>query len=82
MFVGQKVDNFEIQSHNSHTHDPPQLRGCSWGDYATQGADQGLKWEIMASALFCFFVDPELKYQDKDRTNPSPRYLDLKKAQA
>ena len=46
MSVGQKLTVFENSAHNSHTHDPRQPRGCSWGGYATQGDDQGLKLKV------------------------------------
>ena len=47
-----KIGDFEKSSHNSHIRDPRQPRGRSWGDYATQGADQELKWKLRTISVW------------------------------
>ena len=51
-----KIGDFENLSHNSQTRDPRQPWGCSLGDYATQQADQELKWKLMTLFVWNFWV--------------------------
>ena len=65
-----KMDGFENLSHNSHTHDPQQLRGCSWGDYAFQEADQELKLKIGTLSVWEIWVLEVLTTHSSDTGPP------------
>ena len=51
-----KIGDFENLSHNSHTRDPRQPRGCSSRDYATQVADQELKLKLGTLSIWEIWV--------------------------
>ena len=48
--IGDVENSFQIR----HIFESPQPRGCSWGDYATQGADQGLKLKLGTLSVWYF----------------------------
>ncbi len=41
-----KIGDVENSFHIRHIFESPQPRGCSWRGYATQEADQELKWKL------------------------------------
>ena len=41
-----KIGDVENSFHILHIFESPQPRGCSWRGYATQEADQELKWKL------------------------------------
>jgi hypothetical protein len=63
-----KIEGFENLSHNSHTHDPRQLPGCSWGDYAIQVADQWLKLKLETLSVWEIWVLEVLTFHSSDTT--------------
>ena len=69
-----KIGDFENLSHNSHTRDPRQPRGCSWGDYATQGADQGLKLKLGTLSNWGIWVLEVLTSHSSDTRGGTTRY--------
>ena len=69
-----KIGDFENSSHNSHTRDPRQPRGCSWGDYATQGADQGLKLKLGTLSNWGIWVLEVLTSHSTDTRGGTTRY--------
>ena len=80
-----KIGDFEKSSHNSPTRDPWQPWGCSWGHYATQGADQGLKLKLGTLSNWGIWVLEDLTFHSSDTrgvphgTPPADHHL--KKAQ-
>ena len=71
---GTKIEDFENSSHNSHTQDPRQPWGCSWGDYATQGADQGLKLKLGTLSNWGIWVLEVLTSHSSDTRGGTTRY--------
>ena len=69
-----KIGDFENLSRNSHTRDPRQPRGCSWGDYATQGADQGLKLKLGTLSNWGIWVLEVLTSHSSDTRGGTTRY--------
>ena len=80
-----KIGNFEKLSHNSHIRDLRQPQGCSWEDYATQGADQGLKLKLGTLYNWGIWVLEVLTSHSSDTRGGTVRYPPadhhLKKAQ-
>ena len=67
-----KIGDFEKLSHNSHIRDPRQPQGRSWEDYATQGADQGLKLKLGTLFIWKIWVLEVLTSHSSD-TRGVPR---------
>ena len=47
-----KIDDVENSFHIRHIFESPQPRGCSWRGYATQEADQELKWKLRTISVW------------------------------
>ena len=47
-----KIDDVENLFHIRHIFEFPRPRGCSWRDYATQEAKQGLKWKLRTISVW------------------------------
>ena len=50
--VGQKFGDVENSFHILYIFEPLQPRGCSWRGYATQEADQELKWKLRTISVW------------------------------
>ena len=59
----------------------PQPRGCFWRGYATQEADQELKWKLMTLSVWKIwvlaFLGPQSWYTRGDSTSKSPYGIGL-----
>ena len=51
-----KIGDVENSFHILHIFESPQPRGCSWRGYATQGADQELKWKLRTLSVWKIWV--------------------------
>ena len=47
-----KIGEVENSFHTRHFFESPRPRGCSWRGYATQEADQELKWKLRTIAVW------------------------------
>ena len=47
-----KIDDVENSFHTRHIFESQQPRGCSWRGYATQEADQELKWKLRTISVW------------------------------
>ena len=47
-----KIGDVENAFHIRHIFESPQPRGCSWRGYATQEADQELKWKLRTISVW------------------------------
>ena len=47
-----KIGDVEISFHIRHIVESQRPRGCSWRDYATQEADQELKWKLRTISVW------------------------------
>ena len=74
-----KIGDVENSFHICHIFESPQPRGCSWRGYATQEADQELKWKLRTWSVWKVWVleflgpyiwnTKGLQYHEKPRTN-------------
>ena len=47
-----KIGEVENSFHTRHFFESPRPRGCSWRDYASQDADQELKWKLRTISVW------------------------------
>ena len=47
-----KIEDVEISFYIRHIFESPRPRGCSWRGYATQEADQELKWKLRTISVW------------------------------
>ena len=71
-----KIGDVENSFHIRHIFESPQPRGCSWRGYATQEADQELKWKLRTISVWEIWVLEFLGPQSWD-TSKSPGPIGL-----
>ena len=76
--IGDVENSFQIR----HIFESPQPRGCFWRGYATQEADQELKWKFMTFSVWKIWVLEFLGPQSWDTreglASKSPHLIGLK----
>ena len=74
-----KIDDVENSFYIRHIFESPQPRGCSWRGYATQEADQELKWKLRTISVWKNWVLEFLGSNSWD-TSKSPGIIGLSSA--